>query len=166
MAIMKSCCFCFSPRTGSVLCAIISLIIFLIEAGFTINKLADRQSGRQGNDNKDVLIALWGLELFFVVLLVISTILLILGIRQNTRKLFWPWMVSTSIIIMIVLMTILIAERLSALAPGNGVLFFVIYCAISISIALFLKKEILWLQICVVVYGPRIEMLETKCLLE
>ncbi|CAK9297936.1 unnamed protein product [Gordionus sp. m RMFG-2023] len=87
MAIMKSCCYCFSPKTGSMITAILSLIIFLIQMGVKSYDLSTAQ--RQPSS----VVTLWGLDLFLNILIIISAALLIIGIRLRKRYYFWPWMI-------------------------------------------------------------------------
>ncbi|CAK9297933.1 unnamed protein product [Gordionus sp. m RMFG-2023] len=130
MPILKSCLFCFSPRTGSMLSAILSMIISMITACMVIYNLAVSYA------KTPLFIYEWAF-IIFSIFGITASLLLIRGVRQQNRKYFWPWMVNNVIVIIIVLISILFVASLSTVAPKNGVLLFVIYLIISMVFALF-----------------------------
>ncbi|CAK9297935.1 unnamed protein product [Gordionus sp. m RMFG-2023] len=119
---LKSCCFCFSTRTGSIISAVLTLIGSLIHSGIIIFALTawNRKDTKyfppeitEGNI-KSIMIA-WGFQLFFAICVLISSIFLIIGIQRNNRRFFWPWMVS-----MVIGLTMAFCSSLVVLAMGHG----------------------------------------------
>ncbi|CAK9297928.1 unnamed protein product [Gordionus sp. m RMFG-2023] len=114
MPILKSCLFCLSPRTGSMLFAILSMIISMITACIGIYDLAIIYAKTRSFIFKRPKFD-WAI-IIFSMFGITASLLLISGVRQKNRNYFWPWMVNNVIVIIIILISILMVASLSKFA--------------------------------------------------
>ncbi|XP_017048453.1 uncharacterized protein LOC108093056 [Drosophila ficusphila] len=104
MAILESCCFWKDVRSGSFACAIYTLVYFGFSTLMFLFYVRQEQEFLLGNrtqpvgesllekgDVTVVTVIFNVLLLFCSVLMVLSSVLLILGLRQNKRQLLIPW---------------------------------------------------------------------------
>nr|XP_016932053.2 uncharacterized protein LOC108011434 isoform X3 [Drosophila suzukii] len=104
MAILESCCFWKDVRSGSFACAIYTLVYFGFSTLMFLFYLFEEQDFLLGNraqpmgesllekgDVTVVTVIFNVLLLFCSILMVLSSVLLILGLRQSKRHLLIPW---------------------------------------------------------------------------
>ncbi|XP_065720884.2 uncharacterized protein [Drosophila suzukii] len=104
MAILESCCFWKDVRSGSFACAIYTLVYFGFSTLMFLFYLFEEQDFLLGNraqpmgesllekgDVTVVTVIFNILLLFCSILMVLSSVLLILGLRQSKRHLLIPW---------------------------------------------------------------------------